>query len=636
MASSSGDVKIRLTLENAEVVRQGLQALGKDGAAALASFNNAARSGAASFGSLGSGAEGSTTQVMALMHAVRSAAEMAVQGAPPWRILAMEFNHLAYAASAPGGLIAVLKQVGSSVASMIASGLGRAAALLGPWGLLAAAILAAEGAAAVYFKLIEKDGPTTEDVLKEHKRLVDVIKDAYDKTTQSASNWAKESRNATLVLALKEQIDLQRKLNEVLDAGLKKITTTDWDRPLSGFLQFGTKVKEGFEEFAPAIEQLAASAERGTPAVKEFVDQISAVVLAHPELQAVGADLIKIFSVGDKSALNLANALKQVNEVIQAAKTGAVAPDLLGGGGAGKTSSAYADLKARTQDRIDELNAEAAAGGRVSAATQEMKLKDDLQRAAEKEHIALTPELTAEIDKLAAAYGRASQSVSANKLYGDIQFQREQLSRAAGEQNVASVLRGANIDASSARGEFLAEQIRINQTLETTRSLATDALKGFIEDLREGKSAGEIFGDVLNKIAEKMLDVGVDNFVSTIMGATGASSPGGGLFATVGHMLGFADGGSFMVGGSGGTDSQLVAFRASPNERVTVTRPDQRVSDGGTVVHIGGPTINIAGSADEKTVDLIDARLRAFAAHDLGPEVIRHVREAKSRRVHGV
>lgn len=39
--------------------------------------------------------------------------------------------------------------------------------------------------------------------------------------------------------------------------------------------------------------------------------------------------------------------------------------------------------------------------------------------------------------------------------------------------------------------------------------------------------------------------------------------------------FGFAGGGSFDVGGNGGTDSQMVAFRASPNERVTVSRPDQ-------------------------------------------------------------
>jgi hypothetical protein len=47
----------------------------------------------------------------------------------------------------------------------------------------------------------------------------------------------------------------------------------------------------------------------------------------------------------------------------------------------------------------------------------------------------------------------------------------------------------------------------------------------------------------------------------------------------------FATGGSFMVGGSGGTDSQLVAFKASPDERVTIETPEQQ--------RRGSPTINI-------------------------------------------
>lgn len=43
---------------------------------------------------------------------------------------------------------------------------------------------------------------------------------------------------------------------------------------------------------------------------------------------------------------------------------------------------------------------------------------------------------------------------------------------------------------------------------------------------------------------------------------------------------GFAQGGSFRVGGSGGTDSQLVAFRASPDERVTIQTPAQQLAGG--------------------------------------------------------
>jgi tape measure domain-containing protein len=42
------------------------------------------------------------------------------------------------------------------------------------------------------------------------------------------------------------------------------------------------------------------------------------------------------------------------------------------------------------------------------------------------------------------------------------------------------------------------------------------------------------------------------------------------------HIPGFATGGSFLVGGSGGLDSQLVTFMASPDERVTVQTPEQQ------------------------------------------------------------
>jgi hypothetical protein len=48
---------------------------------------------------------------------------------------------------------------------------------------------------------------------------------------------------------------------------------------------------------------------------------------------------------------------------------------------------------------------------------------------------------------------------------------------------------------------------------------------------------------------------------------------------------GFATGGSFTVGGMGGIDSQLVAFRATPGERVSVSSPGRSIGgDGMTIV----------------------------------------------------
>lgn len=51
------------------------------------------------------------------------------------------------------------------------------------------------------------------------------------------------------------------------------------------------------------------------------------------------------------------------------------------------------------------------------------------------------------------------------------------------------------------------------------------------------------------------------------------------------RISGFATGGSFKVGGSGGIDSQLVQFRASPDETVSITKPGQ-MSDSLTEVAV--------------------------------------------------
>jgi antibiotic biosynthesis monooxygenase (ABM) superfamily enzyme len=48
------------------------------------------------------------------------------------------------------------------------------------------------------------------------------------------------------------------------------------------------------------------------------------------------------------------------------------------------------------------------------------------------------------------------------------------------------------------------------------------------------------------------------------------------------YMPGFASGGSFTVGGQGGTDSQMVSFMATPGEMVNVATPGQ--STGNTIV----------------------------------------------------
>lgn len=80
-------------------------------------------------------------------------------------------------------------------------------------------------------------------------------------------------------------------------------------------------------------------------------------------------------------------------------------------------------------------------------------------------------------------------------------------------------------------------------------------------------------------------------------GATAGASAGSST-AMSAFFPGFATGGEFKVGGSGGTDSQLVAFRASPDETVSVRRPDQMQAAGATINN----NVTVNGNPDGATL----------------------------------
>jgi hypothetical protein len=89
------------------------------------------------------------------------------------------------------------------------------------------------------------------------------------------------------------------------------------------------------------------------------------------------------------------------------------------------------------------------------------------------------------------------------------------------------------------------------------------------EAIKGTKKWSDVLKDLLGQIGQLV--------ISSIFGGSGGGGGGFGgiLKGLFGGLLGFAGGGSFNVGGSGGIDSQLVAFKASPNERVSVTKPGQ-------------------------------------------------------------
>lgn len=86
----------------------------------------------------------------------------------------------------------------------------------------------------------------------------------------------------------------------------------------------------------------------------------------------------------------------------------------------------------------------------------------------------------------------------------------------------------------------------------------------------------------------------------------------------------FATGGSFVVGGDGGTDSQTVAFRATPGEKVTVGTPTQ-VRKGNPYGEDGGEA-SAPSSSGVRIVNLVDpGLLSSYMTSSEGERVVMNV-----------
>lgn len=92
----------------------------------------------------------------------------------------------------------------------------------------------------------------------------------------------------------------------------------------------------------------------------------------------------------------------------------------------------------------------------------------------------------------------------------------------------------------------------------------------FFGDLFSGQSSGSksAIGDI-----GSLFGSGSSATSATANLTSGVASDSGGWLSSIAGA--FAAGGEFEVGGQGGTDSQLVAFRASPDETVSVRKPGQ-------------------------------------------------------------
>lgn len=123
----------------------------------------------------------------------------------------------------------------------------------------------------------------------------------------------------------------------------------------------------------------------------------------------------------------------------------------------------------------------------------------------------------------------------------------------------------AGIDAAKERAEQLGKTLNVD---------VFDKTKGAMDQLK----------DQFRSTIQDMINILVSSGIRKMLAGMFNMGSSGGVLAGLGGLFGFANGGSFEVGGGGGTDSNLVAFKATRGETVTVNKAGESGGGGGGVV----------------------------------------------------
>lgn len=259
----------------------------------------------------------------------------------------------------------------------------------------------------------------------------------------------------------------------------------------------------------------------------------------------------------------------------------------------------------RIQKRTAALIAEANAIGKTAQEAERAAAMESLLSDAKASGLKITPAMLADMDKLARAYAIAStelavlqalqrrrddtealqREIDLTGRYGfelhRARIEAELLAEAKKQGGTVSEARQKEIEGIAAEA---AATEHLREALAEVRSTAQDVLKGYISDLREGKSATEALGNALNRIADKLLDMAANQLVEAALGGLlqGAGGAGGAARGLL-SIFGFAGGGVMTQGGprqlerfAGGGVSNRAAVFGEAGPEAAVPLPDGR------------------------------------------------------------
>jgi tape measure domain-containing protein len=325
-------------------------------------------------------------------------------------------------------------------------------------------------------------------------------------------------------------------------------------------------------------------------AVAGLAIAIGKAVDAFDDIGAATGSVITKFQEWDKLTKDVNSTIGKTPEQIKAAiialdemnirmTLGAAAADAFRAAVEGKNKSAdpWANTKAATGIMADLTSAI----GIGAQAWEKLTEKQDKHTASTKKNT------EAQLDLLAMIRARLEAEEAAARNIGNDSFARDTFTNSVGDALILGADDPSTDDADraylkAAKAAEKASEDAAAKAAKAQKDIADEAVKQ-AQRMREAwlSSAGAVAGSIaqmamkgemdINKLGAQLLRLGIQMAALSIGGGGGAF-----LSSFAGGLTGFATGGQFMVGGAGGTDQNLVAFRASNNERVTVETPQQQ------------------------------------------------------------
>jgi len=305
-------------------------------------------------------------------------------------------------------------------------------------------------------------------------------------------------------------------------------------------------------------------------------------------------------------------------------------------------------------DRVDQK-------ARANAVNRQWRMGTTTQREIPNKPIIPTQEVDKAAEKARKNFEkdilRAEQRITMAKLEGEaIGRSAEEVEYMRTRQELLNEARKAGIELtdgdmirvealSQAMARAVTETENLRRAFEAASQESKEMISGFIKDMKNGVSASEALANALNKIADKLIDMAVNDLVEMALGGLtgrGGNASQAGLASGLLSLFGFKDGGIAANGRpqplprfAGGGVSRTAAIFGEAGPEAAVPLPDGRripvdlrmpeipranASGGGNVSITVAPVFNVENGSPEgidkmqsevlpKIRDMVDQRV---------------------------